>query len=977
MKFFKRTCKLQLLCILSLVHHISISQTPAFIHYTDDDGLPGMSLYSIRQDRNGFLWMTSTKGICRFDGKEFKKFAVPDIKVQDFPYLFMDSKGIPWFYNLAGEIICIQEDSIINTRIKNPDTRKKINAFFADTSLLYITWRFSNTIETICYDRTDFKVRSVLKKPYSVIGKYNGELLATDLKIREDKFQLYSIHNNKLLFEYPHKSNESFNYHSEINILSELSKDSFAIITPYFSGLFDADFKLLQLYKFRQILNDTVLFVTLVNHKDLFIKTNLNSYIFHLNTNQFKKLSFFGNSVNTVYEDDISRKWITTSNKGLILLLNEDLQIYTINNSDIRSNEIIRITEDYPNLWFHHHNGEISLFNTKINKWSHIIIPGARGVRAVKIKHPGEYFVGTDNGLFTLTYLTDSDYSILPVKQSSIKDLYYTKENLLFILTVNGTYLCNNQCLSNPSYLLALDNALIKSRSTSIVKFQDTILAATLDGIFYFENGRFSKWNSVQTNRFYINKLYNQNNKQLWICTDGNGLYLYKNGILQDSINDSVLPSNSISCLASLDDITIIIGTDNGAYVYNTELRTGFGFNKLDGLPSNEILDIINSGNTIWIGTSKGLVSIPANQLKPNGEIPLLKIKTIQVFDNGKKIQFRSSLPYHANHLRFNLETRSLISKDQLSIYYKLHQSDSNWIESKGNIIELIGLAPGDYNVSLKAINEDGIHSIYSNVLSFHINQIWWKTGWFISLMVLLVTSLSIGMTQWRQNKIKKEEDKKRKIHDQMNQLRQQALQNQMNPHFIFNSLNAIQSFLLVNDEKKAVNYLSKFGKLIRMIFDQSKLKIISLQDELDLLHHYIHLEELRFGNKVKVIFTVDDNVQESSAEIFIPPLLIQPIIENSFRHGLFHLEKNGLLQIRLMLENGQLLCIIEDNGVGRIRSKQINEWKNKYHKSSGIKSTQERLEILDRGRNKLGLEIIDLYDKNGIPTGTKAILKL
>ncbi len=978
MELLKYTLKFIVLLKILLFPPTLNAQSPSFIYFTDDHGLPSMTVYGIRQDVNGFLWMTTTKGICRFNGKEFKKYAVPDIKVQDFPYLFMDAKGVPWFYNLAGEIICIQNDSIINTGIKNSDPRKKINSLYSDNGVVYISWWYEKTIETRSYTLTNLNKQTLLKKPYSVIGRYNSDLLATDLKIRENKFQLFSISQNKLLYEYQHKTNETFNYHAEINLLSELSQDSIAIITPYFSGLFNSKFELQKIYKFREILNDTVLFVSLINQKELFIKTNYNSYIFNLGTNEYEKVNYFGNSINTIYEDNLNRKWITTTNKGLILLPNEKLQIYTSGNSEIQSNEVIRIIGDSPLHFFNHNNSEISIYNSAQRQWNKITIPGARGIRSIiKIKSH-DYFIGSDNGLYQIKGIEKLKPDIHLIKQSSIKDLYQTPENKLFILTSNGTYLCSESDLSNPDYKLTQENALIKSRSTSIINYKDTILAATLDGIYFYERNGFTIWKNINTSKFYINKLYNQHDSVLWICTDGHGIYSYRNGVLYDSINLlRGLPSNSVSSLAFMDNSNIVIGTDNGAFVYNSKSHKGFGFNKLDGLPANEILDIIKSDELLWLGTAKGLVSIPAQFLKPNTEIPYINIKSVHVYTDGKQSIFKSTLPYYANHLRLNLETRSLISKDEIKIYYKLHDTDSNWIETKGNVLELIGLAPGNYNLTIKAINEDGIFSESPANISFTILQIWWKTWWFISLLIILFILLSIGITQWRQNKIKREEDKKRKITDQMNQLRQQALQNQMNPHFIFNSLNAIQSFLLVNDELNAVNYLSKFGKLIRMIFDQSKMKNISLQDELDLLHHYIHLEKLRFGDKVNVSFIVEKDVLEAASEIFIPPLLIQPIIENSFRHGLFHLEEKGILKIKIQFDNGSIKCTIEDNGIGRMKSKQINEWKNKYHKSSGIKSTKERLEILDKGRHKLGLEIIDLYDQNGNASGTKAILKL
>lgn len=173
------------------------------------------------------------------------------------------------------------------------------------------------------------------------------------------------------------------------------------------------------------------------------------------------------------------------------------------------------------------------------------------------------------------------------------------------------------------------------------------------------------------------------------------------------------------------------------------------------------------------------------------------------------------------------------------------------------------------------------------------------------------------------------------------------------------------------------MTYLSQFGKLIRIIFDQSKLKSISLQEEIELLQHYIYLEELRFKNNLVIKLEVDPILLKYSRQIRIPPLVIQPIVENSFRHGLIHLGAQGKLSIKLELNGNQVQCVVQDNGIGREKSKLINEWKRKNHVSTGIASAAERLLIIDNERDKIGLDIIDLYDPFGNPAGTKVTLVL
>src|SRR5690606_8791202 len=179
-------------------------------------------------------------------------------------------------------------------------------------------------------------------------------------------------------------------------------------------------------------------------------------------------------------------------------------------------------------------------------------------------------------------------------------------------------------------------------------------------------------------------------------------------------------------------------------------------------------------------------------------------------------------------------------------------------------------------------------------------------------------------------------------------EVKSQALQTQMNPHFIFNALNAIQQYLTDFDQEKAMSYLAKFARLIRLILEQSKKKTISLESELELLNLYLMLEKLRFKENVEVYLNLPDDIEKEKSEIYLPPLLIQPIIENAFKHGLFHKEGKGRLDITFSKSGKYLKCTIEDNGVGRAATLEKNKWRKKgEHKSSGLDTTTERLQLL------------------------------
>lgn len=221
--------------------------------------------------------------------------------------------------------------------------------------------------------------------------------------------------------------------------------------------------------------------------------------------------------------------------------------------------------------------------------------------------------------------------------------------------------------------------------------------------------------------------------------------------------------------------------------------------------------------------------------------------------------------------------------------------------------------------------------------------------------------------------------DKERKVKDLQEQIaytRQQALQAQMNPHFIFNCLNSINGFILKNDVATASTFLIKFSKLIRLILEHSNEKSISLQGELDALKLYIEMEILRFEGKFRYEIKMAEDV--FADEIRVPPLILQPFVENAIWHGLLHKQGDALLTIRLEITEGVLQCFIEDNGIGRKASQQMKSSVVPNKKSLGLKLTRERIDLLQEpGSKKSGVEIVDLENKKGEPAGTRIVISL
>ncbi|MFH1321981.1 MAG: tetratricopeptide repeat protein [Bacteroidota bacterium] len=216
-----------------------------------------------------------------------------------------------------------------------------------------------------------------------------------------------------------------------------------------------------------------------------------------------------------------------------------------------------------------------------------------------------------------------------------------------------------------------------------------------------------------------------------------------------------------------------------------------------------------------------------------------------------------------------------------------------------------------------------------------------------------------------------KETKKRNSLQQELNKYMQKVLTQQMNPHFIFNTLNSIQYYILQNDKKSSTKYLTMFAKLMRITLDNSQHHTIPIKDELNALNLYLELETLRFEKKFDYVIKVDKNSDLLNYKI--PTLLIQPYVENAIWHGLMHKQEKGKVTVELNLKDNNIICCIEDNGIGREKAKEIKNKKTHTHKSLGTKITETRLNLINSlyGSN-MNIKYIDLKDEMGIAKGTK-----
>jgi Histidine kinase len=262
-----------------------------------------------------------------------------------------------------------------------------------------------------------------------------------------------------------------------------------------------------------------------------------------------------------------------------------------------------------------------------------------------------------------------------------------------------------------------------------------------------------------------------------------------------------------------------------------------------------------------------------------------------------------------------------------------------NWQTTQKTEAKISDIKPGRYVFEVLASNGKLQSAVAA--FDFKIETPWWRSWWFWGACFVSLFGLFYG----RERFLKFWAEEEQRHNKQVTELELRTLQLQMNPHFVFNALNAVQSFIMTHDSISANNYLSKFAHLIRLFLDSSRSKYISLADEIKLLNLYVDMELLRFQNKFEFSMNIAPDVNRF---VEVPTMLLQPFVENAINHGLRYRETKGLLTVEFRNQGKYLICRIEDNGVGRERAKQIQMKSRKGYKSQGLKIMEERLKTFN-----------------------------
>ncbi|MBK8927003.1 MAG: histidine kinase [Crocinitomicaceae bacterium] len=396
-----------------------------------------------------------------------------------------------------------------------------------------------------------------------------------------------------------------------------------------------------------------------------------------------------------------------------------------------------------------------------------------------------------------------------------------------------------------------------------------------------------------------------------------------------------------------------------------SDTRETFLLDLTDGINTKDINALALHDDYLFIASTRGLYQYPLNALRKNKT--KIQVQLEDVLINNQPVSSVEPIEmYYDDDLRILFNAASFRSRGQFFFRYKFSKDNAwNYVDGKNRELYFNSLASGEYELWLDAVNEDGYSSESFLKIQLVVYPPFWQRWWFYLVIVLLTGMLAALFYTWQIRSIRR----KSLLKEKLIRYQLRTIKAQMNPHFIFNSLTSIQDLILQKDISNSYLYLTKFSSILRMVIDLTDTDEISLADEIKFLSLYLEIEKLRFGDDFEYALHTPDENETYYANL--PPLLIQPFVENAIKHGLLHKRGEKKLYIHFEVtrskdESCTIHCTIRDNGIGRKRSQEIKERMTVSHHSFATRATEQRLELLNgRDDYRVTFAIEDLYSDN------------
>ena len=953
------------------------AQSFNFKNYTTREGLPSSEVYDIERDKNGFIWFCSDEGVGRFSNGKIETFSRINGLLDNTIFHIVPlgkSELVLTVYNMSVSKIGIDKPNKIRTIKYSNDYSDRINKCTVDgNSTIWLNYNHglyskkANDADFSLY-HDEYLKSSIhfINSSGSILCSYDNILLTqlispvkkmevivtTNTIEKKYILNLTGVNSYNLNVKSVKFSNGDIGF-SIANCFFVLNKDG-----SYIKKVFEKDIASVLLDA------ENCLWIGLVNYGVKYFKKG------DINSEPLSMLK--GNTITSICSDNENGIWLGTLENGIFYSQNKVFKV--IENTGIETQNITCIDTTSSQLYVGTRKGSIMSLEFASNN-------EIKMIKSVENKFSRLLFIKSIKGKLyacfpevTLAYNSTLSASSIDKMGGGIKSMAIGKD--IVYGNINSGII---DCFSN-DIMNGISGLKIKSFGIDVDKNGDLLIAG-IRGLFIYKNKTlvdFSKTHSLLTNR--VDLIHVDYKNRYWVSIKGYGIGIIDgNDFLLIDKNDK-FPSFTATSITTSHD-TAWIGTNNGLcrIILNSVQKHDYSLESYlesDGLLSNEINKVLLFKNSLIIGTSKGLCYAKTNDIKKEISVQPILAKFITDSSQTEYSNANSTLfKYTINKISLVVESPSYKNFDNIQYHYTLIHDKKNSEYTSGNEFVFEELKSGTYSIRvnhLSAYMNQAVTDKSGAFVSFTIDKPYWQKLWFV-LSVLFGLIIIVALIIYiRTRSIQRNAEKQIKVQKLIADYKMNTLQAQMNPHFIFNSLNSIQKYILTNNPEKAYSYLAKFGKLIRFVLETSQNNYIRLSKELEFLDLYMQIEQIRLQNKFE--FEIIPNEKVNLELSSIPTMMIQPYIENAIWHGVSHLPESIKGKIWLRIDNkddNYLTIVIEDNGVGRAEAEKINKTANKP-KSLALSITKERLNLVDST-----IEIIDLYNNDKQATGTKIVLTL
>ncbi|MEZ4943785.1 MAG: histidine kinase [Saprospiraceae bacterium] len=932
---------------------------PVFRNYTTDQGLPSNETFAIQQDHLGYMWFSTNHGVCRFNGYTFEQF--PDTLQANFASVMSrcmmeDSCGRMWWADFKGRVFYHENGRII-------------------------PWKYNPILDS-------------LRSQFDFVNGFIVGGCGNDVWLCSNNFGILHVDKSGKLSRVPKPERAA-----DVLLVFEQGEGFITIYVPAPPGLKFENYPPRYLYKegrYSQPLpwdpNGVIkmLYVGKLGQNQYLVGNSRFLYLFKDLAVQWQRQ--YDKEIVWHFEDDDGSLLLGQQRGGGVRRYAslEDLRKGNIAGSFLEGLSISIIFKDREGgYWFG--SQERGLFYTP--SLASGIVEGVSGMRAdigkgVVSDGAGHLYFGTQNGrLFDLDLQRQTARDITPGTVNHIFTLYFDDVNQLLLCSgLNMAFYQKGKWRKDEIVWPYFSKKGFATASSRVARTDNPdylwLSSFTVLSLIDWKKRRGIETTGITLNkRLRFNAVALDATGRVWTSTN-TGMQEYRNGqlllpkakhpaFLQPAYDMQLLPDSSLVFCPRGYGVAFwkpgsgkppqVIGeaqglifnkadrlflepggaiwacTERGASRISADRQQIENFTVKTGLPSNRVSQVAAAGGWYWLATGGGLFRM-AGKL-PEAPMPAPLLETIEVYGVRYPAGGMLRLPHDSAGIHMEWAALHFRSNGNIAYRYRLASGNdtSNWTETTDRQVNFSKLLPGNYRFAVQARDENGAWG-KAVTQEFAIRPAWWATWWARSVAALAIGLLVFAAYRYRTNQIRTES----RLKEEMLRLERSALQAQMNPHFIFNCLNSIQHFILENDADSAVLYLARFAKLVRSNLQVSVSGSVSLEEEVQMLDHYLALECLRFKQLFDYSIEVDERLDRVRTQL--PPLIVQPFVENAVLHGMKGREKDGRIKISFNREDDYLNVTVCDNGPG------IQNRSNEMEKPSlGRSITQRRLELLSR----------------------------